>query len=303
MVWLSIGGSQRSERLVSTRTACPLGARSGRFMMLTHPHAPLRTHWPALDADDGTLVCLLGRFRVLRSGQPSDDLVAGKAMGFLTALALHLETGVPREELLEMLWPERESERAAVLLHSLVYSLQLRLCRARRQADIVVFSNGSYALNTAAGVSTDIARFDSIVSAGNRHVAAHQDATAADCYERALALYRGDLVANTDIYAVIERERLRASFLTLLAWLADRSFRRADYTTALDHALRLLAHDPCREDAHRVVMRAHVRRGERAQALRQYRLCKDVLRQEFDAPPEAATTALFDCIRSDSATL
>jgi DNA-binding SARP family transcriptional activator len=272
-------------------------------MMVTYAYEPFGTRLPALDDDSGTLVCLLGRFRVLRPDQPGDDLVAGKAIGFLTALALHLETGVPREELLEMLWPERESEQAATLLHSLVYSLHRRLCRARRQADLVVFSNGSYALNQAAGVSTDVARFDRIVAEGNRQAIAHEDATAADLYAQALALYRGDLVANADIYAVIERERLRASFLTVLAWLADRCYRQTDYAAALDHASRLLAYDPCREDAHRVVMRTHVRRGERAQALRQYRLCAEVLRREFDAPPEAATTALFDRIRNDPAAL
>jgi len=271
---------------------------AGGSTMVTYTHEPLGSSLPALDAD-GTLVCLLGRFRVLRFGQSSDERISGKAISFLTALALHLENGVPREELLEMLWPERASEHAAALLHSLVYSLHRRLCRAQQQADIVVFANGSYALNQAAGVSTDVARFDSIVAEGHRQATAQQGATAATLYEQALALYRGDLVAGTDIYAVIERERLRASFLTILSWFADRCYRQADYAAALTHALRLLAFDPCREDAHRVVMRAHVRRGERAQAFRQYRLCEHVLQREFDAAPEAATTALFDRIRSD----
>jgi DNA-binding SARP family transcriptional activator len=72
-----------------------------------------------------------------------------------------------------------------------------------------------------------------------------------------------------------------------------------EYPAALAYALRLIACDPCREDAHRVVMRARVRQGERAQALRQYRLCERVLREEFDARPEALTTELFERIRVD----
>jgi DNA-binding SARP family transcriptional activator len=102
---------------------------------------------------------------------------------------------------------------------------------------------------------------------------------------------------------VIERERLRANFLTILAWLANRSYREADYSSALEYASRLLANDPCREDAHRVIMRAHVHRGERAQALRQYHLCEQVLRCEFDIAPETATTALFDRIRGAPETI
>jgi DNA-binding SARP family transcriptional activator len=60
---------------------------------------------------------------------------------------------------------------------------------------------------------------------------------------------------------------------------------------------RLLADDPCREDAHRLAMRCYMQRGQRAMALHQYHVCVDILRMEFDASPEAATTALFDQIR------
>ena len=66
---------------------------------------------------------------------------------------------------------------------------------------------------------------------------------------------------------------------------------------------RLLDGDPCREDAHRLVMRCHVRRGERAQALRHYLLCQQILRAEFDAAPEPATDALFEQARLDPSTI
>ena len=88
-----------------------------------------------------------------------------------------------------------------------------------------------------------------------------------------------------------------------LAWLAERAYQEEDFSTALELALRLLACDPCREDAHRVVMRAHVRRGERAQALRQYRLCEHALLREFEIEPEALTTELFERIRRDPASV
>ena len=249
--------------------------------------------------NDPMLICLLGRFRLLRHGQPLDALIAGKAMTLLSTLALHVETGVPRDALLDLLWPERDGDQAAASLHSLIYGLHRRLHIAARGASMVVYANGSYALNRAAGVNTDIVRFDSLIAEGNRLAAARADVEAASHYEHALALYRGDLSIGTDIYTVIERERLRANFLTVLAWLADQSYRAGDFAAAVTHASRLLAYDPCREDAHRVIMRTHVHRGERAQALRQYHLCLQVLRREFDAAPEAVTTALYDRIRGN----
>ena len=83
----------------------------------------------------------------------------------------------------------------------------------------------------------------------------------------------------------------------MLARLADYHFGHGEYATCLDVAWRLLGHDPCREDAHRLVMQCYTRLGERAHALRQYRLCTEILRTEFDAAPEPATLALFDQIR------
>jgi DNA-binding SARP family transcriptional activator len=116
---------------------------------------------------------------------------------------------------------------------------------------------------------------------------------------RAVALYHGEICAADDMLAIVQRERVRALYLSLLGRLADQYFRECDYQAALDYALQLLSHDPCREDAHRLVMRTHVRLGVRAQALRQYRVCEQILAAEFDARPEPLTNALFDRVRLD----
>ena len=58
-----------------------------------------------------------------------------------------------------------------------------------------------------------------------------------------------------------------------------------------------MEHDPCREDAHRLVMRCHVRRGERAQALHQYRVCEGILRAAFETSPQPVTAVLFEQVR------
>ena len=136
-----------------------------------------------------------------------------------------------------------------------------------------------------------------VAHAGDLQVRAGELSTAAVSYNQSLRLYRGDLCVATDVHAVVERERLRARYLTLLAQLADYQYSAGDYTACTDYAWRLLACDPSREDAHRVVMRCYVRRGERAAALHHYHICVNILRAEFGAAPEPATTALFEQIR------
>jgi DNA-binding SARP family transcriptional activator len=114
---------------------------------------------------------------------------------------------------------------------------------------------------------------------------------------RAADLYRDDLYQPAGGRIVVERERLRMRYLTLLAQMAEQYYQKGDYHTCLDYLWQLLARDPGREDAHRLIMRCFVRCGERAAALRQYQVCTDLLRAEFDAEPEPATAALLEQIR------
>ena len=127
-------------------------------------------------------------------------------------------------------------------------------------------------------MGVDVGEFTRLVAAGGRQAQMGDRRAAVESYMRAIGLYRGDLSACSDARSVIERERLRAMYLNLLAFLADERFAAGDYWACLEIAGRLLDGDPCREDAHRFVMRCHVRRGERAQALRQYTLCTSILR-------------------------
>ena|SRR5438045_3765893 len=101
----------------------------------------------------------------------------------------------------------------------------------------------------------------------------------------AVDLYRGDLHACTDDSAVVERERLRASYLVMLGRLADAARRDGDYVSAVDYASLVLTNDAGREEAHRTLMACYVNLGQRVQAMRQYLLCERLLRETFDAVP------------------
>ncbi len=245
------------------------------------------------------LICLLGNFYLLKMGQAVKVSSGGKAEALLCALALHSDYCVSRDRLLCTLWPKTDSALAIQSLNSLVYSLHKLLGDAIGGAAPVLHADGYYQINVEAGIGVDVARFDALADAGDRQAHMGDQDAAAAAYSRALHLYRGDLCVGTDVHATLERERLRACYLTLLTHLADYHYGKCDYTACLDYARRLLDKDPCREDVHRLIMRCYLRRGERAQALRQYRLCQDILHTEFDAVPEPTTTALFDKVRVD----
>ncbi|HEY0736832.1 MAG TPA: BTAD domain-containing putative transcriptional regulator [Herpetosiphonaceae bacterium] len=243
------------------------------------------------------MICVLGNFQLLRAGQPVIVPLHGKAQAFLSTLALRYRQPVRREIILESLWPDTSSTLAGQSLNSLVYTLHKQLGQHIGGALPVVHTNGYYRLNQESGITTDLAYFEALISKAEQWRHRGDAAAAMLTYTQAISLYHGDLTCDSDLQASIERERLRACYLNVLAWLADYHYERHEYATSLNYAHQLLLNDSCREDAHRLVMRCYVRRNERAQALRQYHLCASMLRAEFDTTPEPATLALFERIR------
>jgi DNA-binding SARP family transcriptional activator len=252
----------------------------------------------------GMMICLLGEFRVLAGRRPLIARRSGKTEALLYQLALADGHRMARESILFALWPDTDPHLAGSALNSLIYSLQKRFSPVLGGAAPVIYADGSYALNLEAGIAIDIDRFDALADAGDHHWQAGRHATALTAYGEALALYQGDLYTpDHDLHTVIERERLRARYLSILARVADQYFTAGDCASCLEAAQRIVSVDACREDAHRLIMRCYVRQGQRAAALRQYRLCEEMLRAEFDACPEPSTTALFEQIRCNPAAI
>lgn len=258
---------------------------------------------PASGIEHSVLICLLGAFRVTKSGQDVAVARGSKVEALLTCLALHYRDPIARDLLLSVLWPECEAAHAGQSLNSLVYSVQKMFDTAPTGVAPVVQSNGYYALNEQAGVAVDVALFATQANLGDRCVRAGSAAGAAEAYTRATAYYRGDLCAGGDVNALLAREHLRARHLGILSWLADYHFSLCDYHVALASIQQLLTSDACREDAHRLAMRCYVRLGQRAQAMRQFQLCRKILQSEFDAEPEPATIALYQQVRLDPGTI
>ena len=242
--------------------------------------------WPVL-------ICLLGTFGVLQEGRAVRIRGQGKIGLLLCTLAVRGH--VPREELLDVLWPAQPIDLAGPSLHSLMHELVVRL----GGVTAVVHAHGSYSLNEVGGVGVDTRCFEELLAAGDRQRDAGNQQAAIATYERAASFYRGDLCAGSlGLQFAGERERLRSSFLGMLVAMAEAQQREGAEGACLASLLRLLSHDPCCEHAHRMAMRCYMRLGERAQALRQYRWCEQALQIEFDAVPEGATISLFNQIRS-----
>lgn len=251
-----------------------------------------------LDTQQPLAIYMLGGFRLLSQGRPIPIAPGSKLEVLLTILALRSGGScISRDTLLTTLWPNQNSKLAGQSLNSLIYNLRKQLEPELEDTSPILCSDGCYRLNYEHGICNDVFSFDALVRAGNREWHDSNLELAVSSYIAALTFYRGDLCGGSDWYTTIERERLRISHLMVLARVADYHYDLSNYEMALHFGQRMLISDPCREDAHRIIMRCHLRLGQRAEALRQYQFCAQVLRAEFDACPEAATETLYTQLR------
>jgi DNA-binding SARP family transcriptional activator len=95
-------------------------------------------------------------------------------------------------------------------------------------------------------------------------------------------------------WVLIERERFRQARLHALETLCDRFSEVGLMMQAIQAGLAAVMADPFRESAHRVLIRAHIREGNRSEALRQYLSYRKILDEELGIEPSAAMREMLD---------
>ena len=239
---------------------------------------------------------LLGRFSVAVAG-----VIVGehhwsrrKPKLLIKLLALQPHHELHREQLMELLWPELDREAAANNLHKAIH-----LARHTLESDLKSGADSHFILTQGPQVvlsAPDTLWIDAEEFERRAEVATKRGKT--DAGEEALALYTGDLLVENpyEEWTTVRREQLRAIHQDLLAKLAHLYEARGEYDLSIERLKRLIACDPSNEEAHRRLMLLYAWTGNRHQALRQYKLCQDVLRRELETDPERATLELHDKI-------
>ena len=110
-----------------------------------------------------------------------------------------------------------------------------------------------------------------------------------------LALYRGPLFGSDQApqWALTARERLRHRFLQAVLARGTALEGEARWDGALAIYERGLEQDAIAEDFYRAQMRCHLARGDRVNALRVYRRCREMLSIVLGVTPSAETEALY----------
>jgi DNA-binding SARP family transcriptional activator len=275
--------------------ACAAGAAAGPATALAPP--PLRA-LPAEEPAHLLTVHLLGQLRVRLDDVAVDDWPSGRGRSLFKYLVTHRHPWPRRERLMDAFWPEAAPAAARNSLNVAVHGLR-RAFRDRAGVEVVVLEDGTYRLGPGLRLWLDVDEFELEVAAGRRLEGAGDLTGAAAAYERALALYQGDFLADDpyEDWPVTTREQLLLAYLDVLDRLSGLFFGQHQYGACVALCRLLVERDPCREDAHRRLMRCFTRQGQPHLALRQYQACADALRHDLGVDPDPATGALAQQIR------
>jgi DNA-binding SARP family transcriptional activator len=221
-------------------------------------------------------VQVLGGFGVVRNGfaVPSSAWQSKVARDLFKMLVVARGRPLPREVLIDRLWPGESGERANNRL-SVALSTIRNICDPDRShlADFVVVADRDSVAVDLTHMNVDVERFLVDVKRGRSLVRqGHRDQGLA-LLRLAETLYVGDLLQEQPYadWAVALREEALTGYLAIAALLAEADSLGGDFASAASRFLRMLERDPYNEHAHLGAVRALRSAGHHGPAQRLYR--------------------------------
>ncbi len=239
-------------------------------------------------SSSGLTVRLLGQASV-RMGET--DLPGFESHRLQLLLARLLVRGLipqSRQHVAFSLWPDSSEAQARTNLRHLLHHLKSALPEPERYLDV---SKTTIQWRQDSPAWIDVEAFQEAV----RQVKdADGDSVARQWLTAAADAYGGDLLPGSyDDWVLAERERLRASAITVLDRLADAGEHAGDQDAAAVNAQALLRLDPTHEPSYRRLMRVYGTSGDRARSLRVFHECVRALDRAAGVPPSPATQAVY----------
>lgn len=167
------------------------------------------------------------------------------------------DRGASKDEIVEIVWPDVDLDRADVAFHRTMLGLRsvMRQSRGRGEDGVIFFSNDRYRLQPDAVAWSDMSAFDDLLQ---RSRTTEDRKERLHLLEAARGLYRGEFLDDCPFYgdsAAVEerREELRERYVDVLVDIGLEYAERGDRSGAADalrHATALTTRDlPIADDA------------------------------------------------------
>lgn len=241
-------------------------------------------------------VGLLGTLEVSRPAGMSANrqpvhISAAKPRLVLAMLTANANTMVSTDKMIDELWPDGPPATVKTIVQTYIYQLRKQLGTGSRSAHdtpLITTRPGGYIL-TLPRDNVDIFLFERMVGDGRAALRGHRPALAADLLRDALALWRGQVLADVEcgpslspLAVYLEEQRLEAISMRIDADLANHRHQEL-----VGELRRLVAAHQLHESFYIRLMRALHLSGRRGEALTVYHQLRQVLDQDLGLEPSS----------------
>ena len=241
---------------------------------------------------------LLGTPKALLNDNQLVNFVSRKTEATLYYLAVTGQTHA-RTHLAALFWPEDDEKTSRKNMRDVIFHLK------KMVGDHLLITRTTVAFNVDAPYALDV---DLLKTAVSSPVSTSTTATPdPQTITRAVAAYRNDFLTGFyvddapefDNWIVAQSTHWRGLFIQGLNLLAEHYLQQHQYTEGLAVTARLLDVEPWSERAYQQRMLLFAYNGQRSDALKTYRQCRQTLDEAFNIPPMIETTALYNRIRTE----
>ncbi len=238
-------------------------------------------------------VGVLGPAAISIDGIPTEDPNwRRERVRSLLGLLAHKQK-VTREYAMTALWPDSDDAACRRNLRSTLNLLHkvVEPDRGAGEAPYFIRSDGpSLELWRCEQLEVDVWRFDKLLDEAARFDGDGVPETALGSLLSAIELYRGEYLVDApyDDWSGVERDRLRSRFVAAAVRAGELLMAFGRFDEALRVSVRALEAEPWSEAAHRVIVAAHMEKGDRAGALRALDRCHAAL-DDIGGPVEDLT--------------
>jgi DNA-binding SARP family transcriptional activator/TolB-like protein len=190
-----------------------------------------------------------------------------------------------REEILGVLWPDRDEKRARRALNQLLYTLR----KVTPQLDLESVED---AVDFGRDVWLDVEEFEARIQSGD--------------LKGAVEMYSGPFLIDLafgepefDHWADRQRAGLRREFRKAALKMAMDARAAADHDAAVGYCRRLIEADSLDDEAQHLLIECLYLKGDRLAALRQYDVYRVLLENELEVEPLEHTRELVARIRAE----
>ncbi len=208
-------------------------------------------------------------------------------------LMLNRHRPVPRQELVSAIWEDDPPDAEDVSLSAILSRLRRLFRNSAVDLDIATVS-GSVGLSLPSDFWVDVDAARNALDEAEGFLRSNKPAEA---WPLALVAYsiteRGFLAGEEQAWVIRERDRIRGDHLTTLECLSDITLLMGELTAAARFARQCTDIEPFRESAYEREIRAEMKMGNRAEALRTYERLRAQLSRELGTDPSPALQAAF----------